>query len=270
MSSTDYATAFGFHSIPAAVILALVYLPLFLWFIRQSIKNTTYVYISLSVFCLMRVVAFIMRAMLIGSKSLGQNLNVFIADEIMFGVGFFALLYSAYTLVLDREIASGAPPVEYLPLRIMRERRVFRVALIIGVVLGVMGTSDATSSNPSKAADGANLRRASTILFLVLTLIQAVQTLLVFTRSGTQLPSIRFGDRYGKHILALISLLLIVREVFMVSTINNSARQNKEGLWYPLVALPELLAVMCYSLSGLVPARADLQKHKEVEYIQAV
>jgi hypothetical protein len=121
MSSTDYATAFGFHSIPAAVILTLVYLPLFLWFIRQSIKNTTYVYISLSVFCLsespllifvslaitlleslVRVVAFIMRAMLIGSKSLGQNLNVFIADEIMFGVGFFALLYSAYTLVLDR------------------------------------------------------------------------------------------------------------------------------------------------------------------------
>jgi hypothetical protein len=76
--------------------------------------------------------------------------------------------------------------VEYLPLRIMRERRVFRVALIIGVVLGVMGTSDATSSNPSKAADGANLRRASTILFLVLTLIQAVQTLLVFTQSGTR------------------------------------------------------------------------------------
>jgi hypothetical protein len=56
----------------------------------------------------------------------------------------------------------------------------------------------------------------------------------------------------------------------MVSTINNSARQNKEGLWYPFVALPELLAVMCYSLSGLVPARADLQKHTEVEYIQAV
>jgi magnesium-transporting ATPase (P-type) len=68
----------------------------------------------------------------------------------------------------------------------MRERRVFRVALIIGVVLGVMGISDATSSNPSKAADGANLRRASTILFLVLTLIQAVQTLLVFTQSGTR------------------------------------------------------------------------------------
>jgi hypothetical protein len=49
-----------------------------------------------------RVVAFALRAILINSKSLGENLNVFIADEIMFGVGFFALLYSAFTLVLDR------------------------------------------------------------------------------------------------------------------------------------------------------------------------
>ncbi|KAF8189100.1 hypothetical protein K438DRAFT_1722263 [Mycena galopus ATCC 62051] len=263
-SDTDYATDFGYHSTVAAVVFAIVYLPLFLWFVRQSIKNTTYVYISLTVFCLMRVVAFILRAMLINSKSLGENLNVFIADEIMFGVGFFALLYSAFTLVLDREIASGAPPVEYVPLRIMRDRRFFRIVLIIGVVLGVMGTTDATSDDPSKAASGTNLHRASTILFLVLTLIQAVQTALAFTQDRG-LPSRYLGDRHGKEILALISLLLIVREVFLVATINNAARQDEEMLWYPFVALPEVLAVMCYSISGLVPAREDLKK-SEIDY----
>ncbi|KAJ7243577.1 hypothetical protein B0H12DRAFT_1310977 [Mycena haematopus] len=266
MSSTDYATDFGYHSIPAAVILALVYLPLFGWFIRQSIKNTTYVYISLSVFCLMRVVAFVLRAMLISSKSLGENEGVFIADEIMFGVGFFALLYSAFTLVLDREIASGAAPVEYVPLRILRDRRLFRVALIIGVVLGVMGINDSTSSNPSKAASGVNLHRASTILFLALTGIQAVQTGLAFTQQSREVPSRYLGDRHGKFILGLISLFLIVREVFLAVTINNSARQNEEILWYPFVALPEVLAVMCYSISGLVPARAELKKRTEFEY----
>jgi hypothetical protein len=52
-----------------------------------------------------RVVAFALRAILIGSRSLGKNLNVFIADEVMFGVGFFALLYSAFTLVLDRFVS---------------------------------------------------------------------------------------------------------------------------------------------------------------------
>ncbi|KAJ6453579.1 hypothetical protein C8R45DRAFT_1192825, partial [Mycena sanguinolenta] len=246
----------GYHSIPAAVVLAIVYLPLFGWFIRQSIKNTTYVYISLTVFCLIRVVAFILRAMLIASKSLGENLGVFIADEIMFGVGFFALLYSAFTLVLDREIVSGAPPVEYGALRILRNRRLFRILLIVGVVLGIMGTNDSTSSNPSTASSGATLRRASLILFLVLTLIQALQTGLAFTQQSRR--GAYLADRHGKYVLALISLFLVVREVFLVGTIGNLARQNEEILWYPFVALPEVLAVMCYSMSGLVPARADL------------
>ncbi|KAF8189111.1 hypothetical protein K438DRAFT_1763860 [Mycena galopus ATCC 62051] len=258
-TGTDYAAAFGYYSTAAAVVFAIVYFPLFLWFIRQSIKNTTYVYISLTIFCLLRVVAFILRAMLINSKSLGENLNIFIADEIIFGVGFFALLYSAYTLVLDREIASGALPVQYTPLRIMRNRRFFRVVLLVGVVLGVMGTTDATSDNASTAAVGANLHRASTILFLVLTLVQALQTALAFTQTR-RVPSRYLGDRHGKEILAVISLLLVIREVFLVATISNSARQDEEMLWYPFVALPEVLVVMCYSISGLVPAREDLQK----------
>ncbi|KAF7366921.1 hypothetical protein MSAN_00950800 [Mycena sanguinolenta] len=266
MSSTDYATVFGYHSIPAAVVLAIVYLPLFAWFIRQSIKNTTYVYISLSVFCLIRIVAFILRAMLIASKSLGENLGVFIADEIMFGVGFFALLYSAFTLVLDREIVSEAPPVEYGALQILRNRRLFRIALIVGVVLGIMGTNDSTSSNPSTASSGTNLRRSSLILFLVLTLIQSLQTGLAFTQQSRRAPSRYWADRHGKYILALISLFLVVREVFLVATISNFTRQNEEVLWYPFVALPEVLAVMCYSMSGLVPARADLQAFKSMEY----
>ncbi|KAJ6453605.1 hypothetical protein C8R45DRAFT_1223178 [Mycena sanguinolenta] len=266
MSSADYATAFGYHSIPAAVVFAVVYLPLVLWFIRQSIKNTTYVYISLAGFCLMRVVAFALRAILIASKSLGENLNVFITDEIMFGVGFFALLYSAFTLVLDREISTGAPRVQYGPLRILRDRRLFRILLVIGVALAILGTTDSTSSDPNKAATGTKLRRASTILFMALTLIQAVQTGLAFTQQSTRVPSRYWGDQHGKQILALISLLLIVREVFLVVTISDSARQNEEILWYPFVALPEVLAVMCYSISGLVPNKKNLQKITEYEY----
>jgi hypothetical protein len=40
------------------------------------------------------------------STSAGSNLNLFIADQVLFGVVFFALLYSAYTLVLDRFVPS--------------------------------------------------------------------------------------------------------------------------------------------------------------------
>ncbi|KAJ7742601.1 hypothetical protein B0H16DRAFT_1693771 [Mycena metata] len=275
--ANDLATAYGFESIPAAVILAIIYFPLFLWFIRQSIKNTTYVYISLTVFCLMRVVAFALRAILITSTSLGNNTNVLIAAEVMFGVGFFALLYSAFTLVLDstdnlllREIASGATTVQYLPLKIMRDRRLFRVVLIIGVGLGVVGITDATSSNPQKAADSVNTRRASAILFLVLTVIQALQTVLALNqRRMSSSNTRRFGDRHGKYILCLISVFLLVRETFQVVTIvGDAAKQNDERLWYPFVALPELLAVACYSVSGLVPTRAELKKQTEFESIQ--
>ncbi|KAJ7612333.1 hypothetical protein DFH06DRAFT_1147262 [Mycena polygramma] len=256
---TNYAKAFGYHSVIAAAAFAIVYLPLFLWFVRQSIKNTTCVYISLTVFCLMRVAAFArnfaLRAILIKSTSLAENLNVFIADEVMFGVGFFALLYSAFTLVLDRFVHFSSPPL-----------------LVIGVALGVMGISDASSSDPKKASSGVTLHRASTIIFLVLTFIQALQTGFAFTGNGRP-ASRRFGDLNGKYILAIISILLIVREVFMAITVNNAARQDEELLWYPFVALPEVLAVLCYSISGSVPPRAELKKQEELtefQYIQGV
>ena len=53
-------------------------------------------------FVLVRVVAFAMRAVLAGSESTAENLNVVIADEALFGIGYFSLIYSAYNLVLDR------------------------------------------------------------------------------------------------------------------------------------------------------------------------
>lgn len=43
-----------------------------------------------------------MRAILAGSDTAGTNVNVVVAEAIIYGVGFFGLLYSAYTLVLDR------------------------------------------------------------------------------------------------------------------------------------------------------------------------
>ena len=53
-------------------------------------------------FFLVRVVAFVIRAVLAGSASAGENLNLIIADEALFGIGYFSLIYSAYNLVLDR------------------------------------------------------------------------------------------------------------------------------------------------------------------------
>lgn len=43
-----------------------------------------------------------MRAVLAGSDSAGTNLGLVIGESIVYSVGFFGLLFSAYILVLDR------------------------------------------------------------------------------------------------------------------------------------------------------------------------
>jgi len=43
-----------------------------------------------------------MRAVLAGSDSTGTNVNLVIAEMVVYGIGFFGLLYSAYILALDR------------------------------------------------------------------------------------------------------------------------------------------------------------------------
>ena len=49
-----------------------------------------------------RVVSFAMRAALAKRESAGENFNLVLAQQIIYGVGFFGILYSAYTMVLDR------------------------------------------------------------------------------------------------------------------------------------------------------------------------
>ncbi|KAJ6552245.1 hypothetical protein DFH09DRAFT_1038858 [Mycena vulgaris] len=260
MPSIDYATAFGIHSVAAAALFAALFLPLGFWFVRQSIKNTTYVYIILTLFCAMRVTAYIMRAIMANSTAQGSNLNLFIADQVLFGVGFFALLYSAYTLVLDRDIAAGGEPGGLFSLNLLRNASVFRMILTASVALGIVGTIDSTKSDPSDVAQGKTLRKASTAIFLALTVVQVVQSAWFFSQGAHSRNSARpFGDRHGRYLLCVISLLMLVREVFLTATINNPSKQNDERLWYPLVALPELLAVLCYAVSGLVPTRAALK-----------
>jgi len=43
----------------------------------------------------------VIRAVLAGSSTAGQNVNLLVAEESILGIGFFSLLFSAYTLVLD-------------------------------------------------------------------------------------------------------------------------------------------------------------------------
>jgi hypothetical protein len=49
--SVNYAKLYGIKSLAGAVVFAVLYVPFFGWFVRQSIRRPTYVFIILSLFC---------------------------------------------------------------------------------------------------------------------------------------------------------------------------------------------------------------------------
>ena len=51
-SQINYAKAVGIESIGGAVIFAILYLPLFLWFVRKSFVHPTFVHYTLTLFCI--------------------------------------------------------------------------------------------------------------------------------------------------------------------------------------------------------------------------
>lgn len=49
-----------------------------------------------------RSTAFILRALLAGSSTAGNDVHTVVAEVVIYGIGFFGLLYSAYSLAMDR------------------------------------------------------------------------------------------------------------------------------------------------------------------------
>jgi len=287
----NYAKISGIHSVAAGIIFAVVYVPLFIFYIHQSIRRPTYVFIVLSLFCALRVTAFTMRAILAGSEGAGENLNLIIAEQVIYSTGFFGLLYSAYTLVLDRELLNPHPPHRGplgLLSRLTRSRHLIRISLSAAVAIGVTGAINYSEAHTAKAMqDGLKLRQISIYIFLAVCVLLAGETLSLvvseladggrvgsetITMTPGQKPYATSPSSTGKHVLPtllLIALLLLTRESFFTATTGSTsattqAKANNEALFYPLSALPELFAVCLFAVRGLVPDRREL-KENEIE-----
>jgi hypothetical protein len=266
-SNVNYAVILGIHSLAGPIVFDILYVFLLAFFIRKSFTHPTYVHYILTLFCAIRVAAFTVRAVLAGSKTAGQSLGLVIADEVLSQVGYFSLLYSAYTLVLDRTLLSELRPADHPILKFTQDRRLFRLLLMVGVALGIVAATRTTSSGPSNTTSTRALRITSATIFLVLTLVQALQTGILATSSisGRSQYYVRgkdsIGIRYGNYILLIISFLLIIREIFTIATVTNSSKQYNEHFWYPFVALPEILSVILYTTPGLVPRRDELPQY---------
>ena len=51
---------------------------------------------------LVRIAAFAVRAALATNEKAGENLNIYIAEQVLLSIGYFGLLFGAYDLVSDR------------------------------------------------------------------------------------------------------------------------------------------------------------------------
>ncbi|KAG6816495.1 hypothetical protein H0H87_005576 [Tephrocybe sp. NHM501043] len=260
----NYAKSLGIESVAGPVVFAIAYAPLLVWFIIQAIRRPTFVFVYMSLFCLIRISAFVIRSILAGSESAGETIEVYIADQVLFGVGYFGLLYSAYTLVLDRWQLTKGPSDQGI-MRLMQNRRLFRIVMLAAVILGIIGATEANSTDPKNGKTfkidfkrygwpSLNVRLDPNYRQYEMKLTTSAEKA-GFKTSGAG----TIGGEHSSYILCAIALLLFVREVFVTATLNDAAKQNNEHFWYPLYAVPEILAVILYATPGLVPPRSELQ-----------
>ncbi|KAL4077257.1 hypothetical protein V8B97DRAFT_1940621 [Scleroderma yunnanense] len=260
MVAYNYAAGAGIHSFPTAVVLSIIYAFLLAAFLFKSFTRPTYVFFMTTFFCLIRLVGFILRALLAKVPSDGENLHLFLAYEIIYNVGFFGILYSAYTLVLDRVSFAKNPPRGPIS-AVLKRRFLFRLALSAAVSIGITGSIQALSGTQQSTINTGNtLRRVALYIFLVCSALVLLQALLLARVESSEggYRGEGFGGQYGIYILIVISLLLVVREAFFTATFSNPKEQDNEHLWYPLSALTELLAVILFLIPGLVPARSEI------------
>jgi hypothetical protein len=255
----NYAKALLIHSFPLAITFTLIYIPLLAIFIFKAVRNPTYVLWITAFFCQVRVVAFAMRAALTKSESAGENFDLVLAQQIIYGVGFFGVLYSAYIMVLDREVikrTSGSGPLS----RLTGNRHLIRLALIAAVTLSITGAVQAnTGSKESTINTGKHLKTIAVVIFML------VAALLVFHTMFSIGAERRTSDEkdhsslaaYGLHILLMVALMLFVREIFFLAT-TNKMTQYKERLFYPFAACTELAAVLLFLVPGIVPLKREL------------
>ncbi|PSR77935.1 hypothetical protein PHLCEN_2v7635 [Hermanssonia centrifuga] len=305
----NYAVFDGIHrsELPAAIIFTVIYVPPLLISILLAFRKKTSVYRSLVLFSLSksgymtvvfagsnllllaRLVSFALRSALAGNTSAAENESVLIAEQVIYSVGFAGLIYSAYTLIIDRDEmmnpgdTGGRTGIFLLLGRVLKYRNVMRLTITVAIILGICGGVKAGDTDPSQRTAGSALRETALYIFLVVVCVLNALTLLLAAderRVGVwEWDHVAFGERYGILILLVIALMCLTREAYLVSTTSNLAtvgilpplnvfqllirpylclQQNNAAAFYPLAALPEFIAVMMFMVPGLVPSKIEL------------
>ncbi|KAF9463460.1 hypothetical protein BDZ94DRAFT_1236127 [Collybia nuda] len=258
-----------FKSLGGAVAVGAFYFVSISKAFQETFQRPSLVVVMSTLFCAIRLPSFVMRALISEALSRGEipNFNFFIAHQVLFGVGIVVLLYALYILVLTRELEetsneslrelfTGTGPSTHPFNRFTGNQMVFWAIAMPAVVLGIVGPCLGEITNPNK---GSALYQASTVMFLVLTILVVYRTFLTARAeitSGYQYSGESRGA--GAYTICIISVLVLLRGCYGVATMGDLVEQNDEHLWYPLFVVPEILSVMTIVARRLTPPRYEL------------
>jgi len=275
MSSTNYAGALGISNKWAPIVFTVLYFLLMVYYIAQAIRRHASIYGGLAFFSAMRVVAYSLRAAMANNSHDATNKGVAIAYEVLYSVGYFSLVLSAYRLLRDRERLYALTRAGNRFTGAIHRGHLVHFLLFLAVVLGTVGVVYALGNYGHNAA-GNGLNSASTYIFLAVTVFVALLTFIVirvertFRRSpatgAADVPPM--GATHHHLILLIIAALLLIRTLFYAVTVHDrlhgesftTTKQSNEHLWYPLAALAELLVALLFIVPGLVPLQSLLRR----------
>lgn len=210
-----------------------------------------------------------------------MNKGMSIAYEVLYSVGFFSLLFSAYRLLQDRERLAKVNRIGNRVTSALHRGHLVHFLLFVSVVLGVVGIALAMGTS-GHSAIGNKLNQASTDIFLVVSILILLLTIFLihlerkFRGTSGHTPAI--GQSHHHLILTIIALLLLLRTIFYTVTVHERSqgkstslssfsrgKQSNEKLWYPLAALAELLVALLFLVPALVPVRSLIAKHRAAQ-----
>jgi len=257
----NYAHVYGITKAPA-IVVTVIFALFFIVCIVNAVrliraKGVKLVFIYLSVFTSVRVLAFLLRA---DVASNGTNVNLFITQQIVYAAGFFAVVNTCYSL-LHQWFAQAK---EFFPDRVQGFMRllsiVAHIVLLLAVGLGIIGGVNSTPSNSeSKIHSGQNLTHISRWIFLILTLIYELIAISSVLHLQFYNDPLEATNQLKKNvaILALVGIFLNIRTIFNVTSNTHIAIFYNEHLFYPLSVLPEMLVLCTLCFPGVVRRYAD-------------
>jgi len=273
---TNYDPILGITNKWAPIVFAVLYFFIFIYYISQAIRRHASIYSGLAFFSLLRIVAFSLRAAMANNSKAASNEGIAIAYAVLYTVGFFSILLSAYRLLHDRERLARMNRIGGRITSALHRGHLVHLLLFLAVVLGTVGLVYALGTWGHTAL-GNSLNSASTYIFLAVAVIIAILTFLLIRlerklrgTNGASAPAV--GANHHHLILALIAALLLLRTLYYGVTVHKrltgqttglTNKQSNEHFWYPLAALAELLAAMLFLVPGLVPLRSLLHRHRD-------